>query len=213
MTAPPAVAPTSDRSDEQTVAEGPTLGGFAFGPGWDRQDRWLRFTDPVLEHAYREAMTVPTRRRFRAAGAFGIVAYASVAVLLPAFGLGSPGPPVVVALIMLATFITAIVWAGRVGLRGLWGLTCAVEMIAAIPTMAMSVAAGAVLWLAALQMAGNGVIAIAWVRVAWWVAAAMSTALVVLFGLVALPQGVDAGVVAFQAFLLAVTLGVATVGS
>lgn len=63
-----------------------------------------------------------------------------------------------------------------------------------------------------LRLTG-GAAQIAWIRVAWWVAVGVCLAEVVLFGAVVIPRPVDPGVAVQQAYLLAVTLGVATGGS
>lgn len=102
------------------TATGPETRGLdlTFAPGWDRQDRWLRFVDPALERAYREAMTAPARRRIRVAGAIACLVIATLPIQIVAL-FGSVAPISIVASLSSAAVIAAVVvwvspdfWAG-----------------------------------------------------------------------------------------------------
>jgi class 3 adenylate cyclase len=192
-------------------ASGPN--GLAFGKGWDRQDRWLRFVDPVLERAYREAMTGPTRRRFRVASVIAWLVIATLPLQIVAL-FGDVAPISVAASLGSAAVIAAVaVWAGRVGLRGIWGLSVGVSAFVAIAIVVIWVAEDYVVPFLAFGLASIFVWQIAVLRVAWWVAAAMFLGGTALFTAVALGVGVEGGTAAFQIVLSVIVLGGAALGS
>jgi class 3 adenylate cyclase len=188
-------------------------GGLVFGPGWDRQDRWLRFVDPVLESAYREAMTVPARRRFRIAGSIACLVCVTLPIQIVAL-FGDVVPISIAASFAAAVAIAAVVaLAGRVGLRGIWALSAGVSAFVAIAIAVIWVAQDFVVPFLAFGLAGIFIWQIAVLRVAWWVAAGMFAGGTFLFAAVAAGSAVDGGTAAFQVMLLAIVLGGATLGS
>src|SRR5512135_2983883 len=151
-----AVAPTTG-----PAAPGLETRELTFDEGWDRQDRWLRFVDPALERDYREAMTPAARRRFRLAAAVGGVSMALQPIQVPALGLGSLGPTIVTAIIVIAALSAAVAWSGRVGLRGLWGLACGASAVYAMGIAAIGVEGGKFLLITGFGLAVLGIIQIA----------------------------------------------------
>lgn len=202
--------PRASAQSQPDVAE---AAGLAFKPGWDRQDRWLRFVDPPLERAYREAMTAPARRRIRIAGAIACLYFATLPIhIVPLLG-ALPPVSIAASLGTAAAVAAVVVWAGRVGLRGIWGLSAGVSAFAAIAVVAIWVTEDSVVPFLAFGLASIFIWQIAIVRVAWWVAAAMCLGGTVVFAAVGIGAGVEGGTTAFQAILMVIVLGGATAGS
>lgn len=186
---------------------------LVFEPGWDRQDRGLRFVDSILERTYREAMTGPTRRRFRSVLAVGCGLWAIQPVLSVLLLGESPGPAFVVATVVaMASCVAVMLAVDRVGLRWIWMLSWAIFAISELGVAAAGIEAGSSLDYTALAIAAVGIYIIAWVRVAWWVAAAICVCGLALFLGVALATE-GGGVAIWQAVFMVAALGGATFGS
>ena len=207
------VGVSEPRASVDIEADGSAAHSLSFEPGWDRQDRWLRFVAPGLEGAYREATTAPARRRLRVAAVVGCVLWASGPLFNAVFQdipLGPIGAGSV--LLSISSIIVVAAAAGRVGLRGLWGLACAVAAVMAICLIAYGGETDATFWATALGFAVIGIFLIAWVRVAWWVASVICLVGSLSFLVVGLARGGD-GMAVEQAAMVAMILGGATLGN
>jgi class 3 adenylate cyclase len=213
MTGVATAAPGADEPRDQRSAGRPGADPLTFGPGWDRQDRWLRFVDPALEAAYCEAMTTPARRRFRVAGVIACLVILTLSIQIVAL-FGAVAPISVAASLGSAVVIAAgVVWAGRVGLRGIWALSGAVSAFTALAIVVIWVTEGYVVPFLAFGLASIFVWQIAVLRVAWWVATAMFVGGTVLFAAVAIGVDVEGGMATFQIILSVIVLGGAALGS
>jgi class 3 adenylate cyclase len=183
-------------------------------PGWDRARRWtLRFVDPGLESAYRAAMAQPGRQRLRIAAPIGAGLWILAAIIGPPL-LAIPALPFYAVGTALTAWLAVVAFLTLrdISLAQVWALGFATTMLAAIGivvvlgTGQVFVSAGA----AALMV--NAAVAIALVRLAAWLAAALSVITVLLFVVVVLGSGIS-GIGVFQAFLLVGLLSGATVGA
>jgi class 3 adenylate cyclase len=183
-------------------------------PGWDRRNPWtLRFVDPALERAYQAAMAQPGRHRLRIAAPFGAGLWILAAIIGPPL-LGVPELPFYAtsaAETGWLAFVTLLTLRG-ISLPQVWALAfvtttlSALGIVFALGKGEVFVTAGA----AALMV--NGAVAIAFVRLAAWLAAALSVITVLVFAMGALAFGIG-GIGAFQAFLLVGLLSGTTIGA
>jgi class 3 adenylate cyclase len=183
-------------------------------PSWDRRNPWSqRFVDPTLERSYQAAMAPQGRQRLRIAAPVGAGLWISAAILGPPF-LGIPAPPMYAAAMVMTGWLAVQVFITlrEISLPQVWAIAfftttlSALGIVVALGTAEVFVAVGA----AALMV--NAATAIAFVRLASWLAAAVSVVTVLLFVVVVLASA--AGEIAvFQAFLLVGLLVAVTIGA
>jgi class 3 adenylate cyclase len=189
-------------------------GAGAFGPGWDRQDRWtLRFVDPTVERAYLDAMSELGRQRQRIALSVGAPLWIMAALLGPPL-LGIPPGPLAVAAIANIAVEAVIAWLTRrpLPLRQIWASAFILTAFGAAGIVVGLIPGGAFQYVGAAALMTNGVTAIGLVRPASWVAAAIGVMQIMLFAVVVLALGA-ALLGLFQLFLLVGTMAVAYLGS
>ena len=185
----------------------------AFGPGWDRQDRWtLRFLDPTVERAYLDAMSELARQRQRIALSVATPLWPAAAVLGPPL-LGIPLEPIALAAIVNVAVQAVVAWLTRrpLPLRRIWAATFIITAVSAVGIVVALIPGGTFQYVGAAAFMLNGVTAIGLVRPASWVAAAIGVMHTILFAIVIVALGSLIGL--FQLFLLTGTMGVAYLGS
>ena len=186
-----------------------------FGPGWDRQHRWtLRFVDPDLERAYLETQAGPARQRLRTFLLLGSGLWVTGVVLFPTM-LDSPPLPVgIAAAASIAVALLAAVWAGRVGLRGIWALAAGASSFSAIAIVLLTYAPGFPVFAAGITAASlvlTAIFPISAVRIAGSVAALTALLSLALFVGRAVSLGFS-GASQFHTFILSASLGAAVLG-
>jgi class 3 adenylate cyclase len=187
---------------------------LAFGPGWDRQDRWtLRFLDPAVEHAYLGTMSELGRQRQRIALSVGTPLWLFAAVLGPPL-LGIPLEPIALAATVNVAVQAVIVWLTRrpLPLQHIWAAAFIITAVSAVGIVVALIPGGTFQYVGAAAFMLNGVTAIGLVRPASWVAAAIGVMHTILFAIVIVALGA-ATIGLFQLFLLIGTMAVAYLGS
>jgi class 3 adenylate cyclase len=153
------------------------------------------------------------RQRLRIAAPIGAGLWISAAILGPPF-LGIPAPPVYASAMVMTGWLTVqgFITLREISLPQVWAIAfftttlSALGIVVTLGTGEVFVAVGA----AALMV--NAATAIAFVRLASWLAAAVSVMTVLLFVVVVLTSGTDE-IAVFQAFLLIGLLLAVTVGA
>ncbi len=185
-----------------------------FGAGWDRQDPWtLRFVDPGVERAYREATAGPAGQRLRVAHTVGLGLWTTAAALGPPL-LGIPVEPIVAAaLINIGWEVVVLVRTRRpLRLPQVWAVAFLSTTISALGIVLAFWLGGTFVETGAPALMLNGVTSMGLVRLAAWLAAALGVIQVVLFGCVVIALGIGAPGL-YLGFLLIGTMTVATIGA
>jgi class 3 adenylate cyclase len=183
-------------------------------PGWDRRSPWtLRFLDPALERAYQAAMTRLGRQRLRMAAPIGAGLWISAAILGPPV-LGIPAPPAYAAAMVMTGWLAVQVFLTlrEISLQQVWAIAFVTTTLSALGIVVTLGTGEVFVTVGGAALMVNAATAIAFVRLATWLAAALSGMTVLLFVVVALASGTG-GIAVFQAFLLVGLLLAVTIGA
>ncbi|MGH2392062.1 MAG: adenylate/guanylate cyclase domain-containing protein [Candidatus Limnocylindria bacterium] len=186
---------------------------MSFAPGWDRRDpRTLRFVNPELEAAFRQATLEPSRRRLRLAMFLTSPVWLLVAILGPPIvGVDDPTPVYLTCGITTVVLVSCGVLTGRVRSRtGLDLLGMAANTIAGLAVVVLVTATATFDRFAAVGMVVTAIVGLNMFRLTFPAAVMLAVIYMTSFTIVALASGTA---VAFQVFLVGSGLAFACGGT